>query len=93
VFFSWPSQGKLAAYLADEATIEASFEPYTVAPGIDTIAVPDFNLDVLGHGYFAQAHAVLGDLRTLMLHDTAPEQRIRLERASDGGQHFWRMRR
>ncbi|WP_058556683.1 alpha/beta hydrolase [Thiohalocapsa sp. ML1] len=69
------------------------FEPYTVAPGIDTVAVPDFNLDVLGHGYFAQADALLGDLRTLMLHDTPPAQRMRLTPANDGGQRFWRMRR
>jgi hypothetical protein len=69
------------------------FKPYTVAPGTDTIAVPDFNIDVLGHGYFAQAEALLGDIRDLMLHNEAPPQRLRLEPASEDGLHFWRMRR
>ncbi len=27
--------------------------PYTVAPGVDTVAVPDFDVDLLGHAYFA----------------------------------------
>ena len=31
----------------------------SVAPGIDTVAVPDFDVDLLGHGYFAQAEGAL----------------------------------
>jgi len=69
------------------------FKPYTVASGIDTVAVPDFNVDVLGHGYFAQAEALLGDIRSLMLHNEAPGNRLRLEPTSEDGQRFWRMRR
>jgi hypothetical protein len=33
------------------------FIPYCVAPGVDTIAVPNFDVDLLGHSYFAQAEA------------------------------------
>jgi hypothetical protein len=29
------------------------FTPYTVAPSIDTVAVPNFDIDLLGHTYFA----------------------------------------
>jgi esterase/lipase superfamily enzyme len=42
------------------------FKPYTVAADIDTVAVPDFDIDLLGHSYFAQAEALLHDLYDLM---------------------------
>jgi hypothetical protein len=38
------------------------YTPYSVAPGIDTVAVPDFDIDLLGHSYFAQAKALLHDI-------------------------------
>ncbi|GGG59502.1 hypothetical protein GCM10011378_39370 [Hymenobacter glacieicola] len=67
------------------------YEPYTIAPHIDTIAVPDFDLDLLGHGYFAQAAALLHDLYDLMRHNQPPGQRQRLQHPSlpDGG--FWQL--
>lgn len=68
------------------------FEPYTVAPGIDTIAVPDFDVDALGHRYFAQAEALLHDFYDLMRHGQAPP-RQRLAPAVHDGQAFWRLRR
>ena len=51
------------------------FKPHTVAPGVDTVAVPNFDLDLLGHGYFAQAEALLHDIHDLMRHIEAPGQR------------------
>jgi hypothetical protein len=69
------------------------FEPYTVAPGIDTVAVPDFDLDLLGHGCFARAEALLHDLYSLIRHGEPPERRQRLEPAFEDGVSFWRLRR
>lgn len=69
------------------------FRPYTVAPGIDTIAVPDFDLDLLGHSYFAQAEALLHDMYSLMRHNAAPGQRQRLDAVTEDGLSFWRLRR
>ena len=37
-----------------------------VADGIDTIAVPDFNVELLGHSVFAKAEALLYDIGGLM---------------------------
>lgn len=69
------------------------FKPYTVAAGVDTVAVPDFDIDLLGHGYFAQADALLHDIYDLMRHGTPPAQRQRLKPASDEGLSFWELRR
>ncbi|NOT59860.1 MAG: hypothetical protein HOP19_06495, partial [Acidobacteria bacterium] len=67
------------------------FTPYTVAPEVDTIAVPDFDLDLLGHSYFAQAEALLHDIYDLMRHNAAPAQRQRIQAAFEEGQTFWRL--
>jgi esterase/lipase superfamily enzyme len=67
--------------------------PYTVAPGVDTVAVPDFDIDLLGHSYFAQAEALLHDIYDLMRHNQAPAQRQRIAAALDGGVTFWKLRR
>ncbi len=83
----------LSSRLLHEAPRAGYFKPYTVAHGIDTVAVPDFNIDLLGHAYYAQAEALLGDIHGLMLHNEAPDSRPRLEPASEDGQRFWRMRR
>jgi len=83
----------LSSRLLHAAPRAGYFKPYTVVPGVDTVAVPDFNIDVLGHGYFAQAEALLNDIAGLMQRDQAPGQRRRLEAASEDGQQFWRMRR
>lgn len=68
------------------------FPPVTVAAGVDrldTVAVPDFDLDLLGHSYFAQAEALLHDMFDLIRHGTPPAQRQRL--LPNGG--HWVMRR
>ena len=68
------------------------FKPYTIAPGMDTIAVPDFDLDLLGHAYFAQAEALLYDIGGLMRDDKAPP-RQRLETVKYEGGTYWQLRR
>jgi hypothetical protein len=68
------------------------FEPYTVAPGVDTVAVPNFDIDLMGHGYFAQAEAVLHDIFDLMRFNQPPAKRQRIDAASAGGLAFWRVR-
>lgn len=68
------------------------FKPYTVAPGVDTVAVPDFDLDLLGHGYFAQAEALLHDMFDLMRLDAPPATRQRMSEALDDGNRFWKLR-
>jgi hypothetical protein len=69
------------------------FIPYTVAPGIDTVAVPDFDVDLLGHAYFAQAEALLHDIHDLMRHNETPAQRQRIMPWAPEGTAFWRLRR
>lgn len=69
------------------------FKPYTIAPGVDTVAVPDFDVDLLGHSYFAQAEALLYDIFDLMRDNRAPAQRQRIAAALDTGTAFWKLRR
>lgn len=76
-----------------EAPRAGYFVPYTVAAGIDTIAVPDFDIDLLGHSYFAQAEAMLHDLYDLLRHGAAPDRRQRIDPALEDGQAFWKLRR
>jgi esterase/lipase superfamily enzyme len=68
------------------------FTPYTVAHGLDTIEVPDFDIDLLGHSYFAQAAALLHDMFDLMRLDSAPHKRQRISPAVHEGVSFWRLR-
>ncbi len=69
------------------------FTPYTVAGGVDTVAVPDFDVDLLGHSYFAQAEALLYDMGSLLRDNKAPATRQRLEAADHEGATFWKLRR
>lgn len=69
------------------------FTPYTVAPRIDTIAVPDFDIDLLGHSYFAQAEALLHDMFDLLRHGEPPNERQRLAPREVEGLRFWQVRR
>ena len=45
---------------------------------MDTVKVPNLHVDLLGHGYFAEAEAMLADLHELMNYDTPPDKRQRL---------------
>jgi esterase/lipase superfamily enzyme len=61
----YASDGDLAVHLSaklHDAPRAGYYIPYTVVPGLDTVAVPDFDIDRLGHGYFAQAEALLHDI-------------------------------
>jgi esterase/lipase superfamily enzyme len=69
------------------------FTPYTVAPSVDTVTVPDFDIDLLGHGYFAEAEALLHDIYDLMRHGAAPASRQRITPAVHEGVSFWRLRK
>jgi esterase/lipase superfamily enzyme len=69
------------------------FAPYTVAPGVDTVVVPDFDIDLLGHSYFAQAEALLHDMYDLIRYGAPPGQRQRISPAVDEGSSFWKFRR
>ncbi len=92
----YASDGDRAVHLSarlHDAPRAGYYRPFTVAPGIDTVAVPDFDLDLLGHSYFAQAEALLHDLYDLMRHGEPPARRQRVEPTEDGGASFWRLRR
>jgi esterase/lipase superfamily enzyme len=92
----YASDGDLAVHLSSrlhDAPRAGYFLPYTAAPGIDTVAVPDFDLDLLGHSYFAQAEALLYDIHELMHHNMAPARRQRIDAANHEGTAFWRLRR
>jgi len=91
----YASDGDLAVHLSaklHDAPRAGYYRPYTVAPGVDTVAVPDFDLDLLGHSYFAQAEALLYHIRDLMLHGEATVTRNRLAKAVDGDTAFWKLK-
>lgn len=67
------------------------YTPYTVLPNIDTIAVPNFDIDLLGHSYFAGAEALLHDLYDLMRHNQAPQNRQRIQTLSEGLISLWQL--
>ncbi|MCX5735508.1 MAG: alpha/beta hydrolase [candidate division NC10 bacterium] len=92
----YASDGDLPVHLSaklHDAPRAGYFTPYTVAPGVDTVAVPDFDIDLLGHSYFAQAEALLHDIHDLMRHNEAPAQRQRITPAVHEGTAFWRLSR
>jgi esterase/lipase superfamily enzyme len=92
----YASDGDLAVHFSSKihnAPRAGYFTPYTVATGIDTIAVPFFDVDWLGHSYYAQAEALLYDIRDLMCHNNDPGGRQRVEPASVSGVNFWTLKR
>jgi hypothetical protein len=66
---------------------------YTVAPGVDTVVVPDFDIDLLGHSYFGQAEALLHDMFDLIRHGDPPARRQRISPTVDEGSSFWKLGR
>jgi esterase/lipase superfamily enzyme len=64
--------------------------PTLVLPGIDTINVTDVDLTMLGHGYVADARAVLTDMHALITRGAPPDQRFGLgPTATDTSERFW----
>jgi len=64
-----------------------------VAQSIDTVAVPDFDIDLLGHSYYAEADPLLHDMHDLLRHNDDPSKRQRLTRESHDGLEVWRLLR
>lgn len=90
------SDGDKAVHLSaklHDAPRAGYFTPYTVAAGVDTVAVPGFDIDLLGHGYFAQAEALPHDIHDLMRHSEPPARRQRLMPVFDEGKNFWRLKK
>jgi esterase/lipase superfamily enzyme len=66
--------------------------PITLVDGIDVIEATNVDLTLLGHGYYGSAEAVLYDMRELLIHDTVPDLRARLSRATtQGSAKYWRI--
>lgn len=66
--------------------------PVTVVDGIETIETSAIDLTVLGHGYYAEAEAVLYDMKQLLDSDdptVPPERRPRIEKRERGGATYW----
>jgi esterase/lipase superfamily enzyme len=64
--------------------------PIMIVPGIDTINVTNVDLTTLGHGYVADARAVLEDMHELLVHDTPPDRRFALRQGkTDVGERYW----
>jgi esterase/lipase superfamily enzyme len=92
----YSSDGDRAVHLSSklhDAPRAGYYTPYSVASGIDTVAVPYFDVDLLGHSYFAQAEALLHDIYDLMRHNEAPAKRQRVEPTTADGLAFWRLRK
>ena len=92
----YASDGDLPVHLSaklHDAPRAGYFTPYTVAPGVDTVAVPDFDVDLLGHSYFAQAAALLHDMSDLMRHGEAPGKRQRIAPDVADGVSFWKIKK
>jgi esterase/lipase superfamily enzyme len=90
----YTSDGDLPVHVSarlHDAPRAGYFVPYTVASGVDTVAVPDFDIDLLGHSYFAQAEALLHDIYDLVRYNEAPERRQRLESVLADGATIWKV--
>jgi esterase/lipase superfamily enzyme len=68
------------------------FLPYTLPPGIDTVTVPDFDIDLLGHSYYAQAAALLRDIRERIYPSDKTWEEKHLDALNQDGNRFWRLR-
>jgi esterase/lipase superfamily enzyme/GNAT superfamily N-acetyltransferase len=84
---SYVSRGDLALHLSERIH---DFPRVGLAPPIlrhnhvDTILAEDFAIsEVLGHGYYAEAEALLTDLFSLIRHGSPPDERPRTRREAD----------
>lgn len=91
----YASRGDLAVHISarlHDAARAGYLEPYTVAAGIDTVVVPDFDIDLLGHSYFAQARRMLGDIRELMRRGTPAARREHIDPLDHAAGPLWLLR-
>lgn len=63
--------------------------PVSIVPGIDTIAVTNVDLTLLGHGYLAEAREVLNDMHALISSDQPPKNRFGLKECRTGNGHLY----
>lgn len=64
--------------------------PVTTSPGVDTIAVSDVDLTLLGHGFVADCRPVLMDMHSLLFSNQDPADRFGLRReATSAGDVYW----
>jgi esterase/lipase superfamily enzyme len=82
-----------ASSILHSAARAGYYTPYTVTSGVDTIATPNFNVDLLGHGYFAQAEALLHDIYDLLRYNEPPRKRQRIQEFQAEGEQFWTFKR
>jgi esterase/lipase superfamily enzyme len=68
------------------------FLPYTLLKDVDTITVPDFDVDLLGHSYYAEAGALLRDIRERILPSDKTWEEKHLDALMENGKRFWRLR-
>jgi len=76
-----------------EAPRAGFLPPVTVSRHIDTIEVPGFNSDLLGHNAFATVDALLHDISDLMSQNRVPGLRQRLQRRESDVGTYWRFAR
>jgi esterase/lipase superfamily enzyme len=68
--------------------------PVCVTRGIDTVAVTNVDLTLLGHGYIGDAREVLTDIHQLITAGSPPEHRFGIEEETTPyGERFWMIRR
>jgi esterase/lipase superfamily enzyme len=65
--------------------------PVTIAKQTDTIDVPNFDFNILGHGYYASARPVLHDMFDLMHYGTWVANRQGIQPQSDKAGAYWRL--
>lgn len=64
--------------------------PPTVVPGVDTVDVGAIDLSRFGHGYVAEAEAVLYDIFELVRRNTPPQQRVGIEAIDAVAGKYWK---
>ena len=65
--------------------------PVTIAKGIDTIEVPNFDFNILGHGYYASARPVLHDMFDLMHNGMPVANRQGIQPQHNATGAYWRL--
>jgi esterase/lipase superfamily enzyme len=67
--------------------------PICIASGIDTIAVTNVDLTLLGHGYIGEAREILTDIHQLITTGAPPDQRFGVTASSTPtGERYWLIR-
>jgi len=67
--------------------------PICIASGIDTIAVTNVDLTLLGHGYIGGAREILTDIHQLITTGAPPDQRFGITASSTPrGERYWVIR-